>query len=178
MTAFAITVDDAAVLAELQRLQSRVGNLRPVMAEIGEGIVDRAKRRFGTSTAPDGKRWAPNSEATLAIVAARIGSSGRKKDGSLNARGAQRLASKRPLIGEIHALETQIHHQAGASEVTVSASPVYAAIQQFGGKKSEFPHLWGDIPARPFLPVHPDGTLYPAEQAAILADINDYLTAR
>jgi phage gpG-like protein len=90
----------------------------------------------------------------------------------------RRLASKRPLIGESHALETQIHHQAGAGEVTVSASPVYAAIQQFGGKKSEFPHLWGDIPARPFLPVRPDGTLYPAEQAAILADINDYLTAR
>ena len=27
----------------------------------------------------------------------------------------------------------------------------YAAMQQFGGTKSQFPHLWGDIPARPFL---------------------------
>lgn len=31
-----------------------------------------------------------------------------------------------------------------------SARP-YAAMMHFGGTKPEFPHLWGDIPARPFL---------------------------
>ncbi len=29
---------------------------------------------------------------------------------------------------------------------------VYAAMQNFGGTKAEFPNLWGDIPARPFFP--------------------------
>jgi phage gpG-like protein len=28
----------------------------------------------------------------------------------------------------------------------------YAAMQNFGGTKAEFPHLWGDIPARAFFP--------------------------
>jgi len=27
----------------------------------------------------------------------------------------------------------------------------YSAMQQFGGTKADFPHLWGDIPARPFI---------------------------
>jgi phage gpG-like protein len=29
-------------------------------------------------------------------------------------------------------------------------------MQQFGGTKSRWPHLWGSIPARPFLGVNPD----------------------
>jgi len=32
----------------------------------------------------------------------------------------------------------------------------YAAMMQFGGTKSEFPNLWGDIPARPFLGISED----------------------
>lgn len=175
MTTFTITVDAAAVQSELQRLEQRLGNLQPVMAEIGEGIVDRAKARFATSKGPDGTPWAPNSPVTLAKVEAGIGKSGRKKDGSLNARGALKLASKRPLVGESHALETQIRHDASGNEVQISASTVYAAMQQFGGSKADFPHLWGDIPARPFLPVHQDGSLYPEEEALILNDLGEYL---
>ena len=32
----------------------------------------------------------------------------------------------------------------------------YAAMMQFGGTKSEFPQLWGDVPARPFLGLSDD----------------------
>jgi phage gpG-like protein len=45
---------------------------------------------------------------------------------------------------------------------------VYAAMQQFGGTKAEFPHLWGDIPERPFLGVSDD-------EKEILEIISDYL---
>ena len=45
----------------------------------------------------------------------------------------------------------------------------YAAMQQFGGIKSEFPHLWGDIPARPFLGVSE------SDAEEILAIVHDYL---
>lgn len=46
-----------------------------------------------------------------------------------------------------------------------------AAVHQFGSKN-------GRIPARPFLPVQSDGSLYPQEQGKILDAINDYLTGR
>jgi hypothetical protein len=42
---------------------------------------------------------------------------------------------------------------------------VYAAMQQFGGTLG--PRTWfpgAKIPARPFLPVYADGTLYPKER--------------
>jgi phage gpG-like protein len=175
VTTFTLTINAAAVQAELQRLQQRLGNLQPVMNEIGEGIVERAKARFASSTGPDGQAWAVNRPSTLAKVEARIGTSGRKKDGSLNARGLRTLASKRPLIGESHALETQIHHQASGNVVEVSATPVYAAMQQFGGTRADYPHLWGDIPARPFLPVHLDGSLYLDEEKLILDEVVRFL---
>jgi len=47
----------------------------------------------------------------------------------------------------------------------------YAAMQQFGGKKSEFAHLWADIPARPFI------GLSPADLAGIEELTDDWLAS-
>ena len=33
---------------------------------------------------------------------------------------------------------------------------VYAAMMNFGGKKSQYSNLWGDITARPFMGVNAD----------------------
>ncbi|MNT61306.1 hypothetical protein D3C72_1989410 [compost metagenome] len=41
-------------------------------------------------------------------------------------------------------------------------------MMHFGGDKSEFPHLWGDIPSRPFLPMDAEGVIQPEAEAAIL----------
>ncbi|MFK3602796.1 hypothetical protein [Pseudomonas sp. AP19] len=40
----------------------------------------------------------------------------------------------------------------------VGSDKPYAAMMQFGGG-ADFPHLWGDIPARPFLPMDAKGNL-------------------
>ena len=50
----------------------------------------------------------------------------------------------------------------------------YAAIHQFGGKAGRGRKV--TIPARPFLPVKSDGSIYPAEQAEIIKALNEYLT--
>ncbi|MCX8018128.1 MAG: PBECR2 nuclease fold domain-containing protein, partial [Rhodocyclaceae bacterium] len=44
-----ITLDDRALQAALKRVQHRLSDMRPVMADIGELLVERAKERF----APD-----------------------------------------------------------------------------------------------------------------------------
>ena len=100
MTSFTIEVKDAPVQALLQKLASRAGGLKPVFDSIGAGIIERTKRRFETSTEPDGTPWKPNSPATLAMLSGRLSGqqSKVKKDGSLNARGARQLANKKPLI--------------------------------------------------------------------------------
>ncbi len=176
MTTFTITVQDEQVRAALKALAARVQNMRPVLQSIGEDIVERTKHRFDTSTGPDGVKWKPNSAATLDMLAARLGKSYRKKGGDLNSKGAARVAGKKPLIGESGALRRQILARADAHAVTIHSTPIYAAIQQFGGKSGRGHKV--TIPARPFLPVRQDGTLYPQEQALILKELNVYLMDR
>lgn len=171
---FTIEVDNAAALAAFNRLLQVGQDLNPIMRVIGEDIVERAKHRFETSTAPDGTPWAANSDTTLRALLHRNDKNFTKK-GAVSARGNKILAGKKPLIGESKDLSRQIHPSYGDNSVTISASPVYAAMQQFGGKKSDFPHLWGDIPARPFLPVTQAGNLYPDEEHEILKILNAYL---
>lgn len=176
MTTITIQIGDEGFTASLQRLLERGGDTSTLTFLIGQGIEERIDARFATSTGPDGQRWKRNSSVTLAREALRLAVSkgNRRKDGGLNKRVAERLAAKQPLIGETGTLRNQIAMQHDGTGVTVAASAVYAAIQQFGGTRAEFSHLWGDIPARPFMPVTPDGDLYPTEAEAIMADLNDF----
>lgn len=171
---FTIEVDNVVVLNMLNRMIQAGEDLSPVMRMIGEDIVTRAKQRFETSTAPDGTPWAPNSDTTLRAML-HVGSKNFTKKGKLSARGGRVLASKKPLIGESRDLSRQINYLVMKDSVMVTASPVYAAMQQFGGSKSQFPNLWGDIPARPFLPVTQSGQLYPDEERDIVSVINAHL---
>ncbi|MDD4942734.1 MAG: phage virion morphogenesis protein [Rhodoferax sp.] len=177
MTTFTIQVQDQGVQNTLKALNARFANLRPVLQTIGEGVVERTKRRFETSTAPDGAKWQANSAATLAMLAGRLAGqkSKVKKDGSLNAAGQRAYANKKPLIGDSQDLRRQFTLAATANTLTVGNTMAYAAIQQFGGQAGRGRKV--TIPARPFLPVHPDGTLYPAEQAEIITALNAYLMA-
>lgn len=175
MTAFTIEVKDAPVQAALKALAARVNNTNPVLQTIGERIVERTKRRFETSTGPDGVKWKDNSAATKALLTGRLSGqrSKVKKDGSLNAAGLRAYFNKKPLIGESQDLRRQFKISARNGALTVGSTPEYAAIQQFGGKAGRGRKV--TIPARPFLPVRPDGSLYPQEQSEILDAINAYL---
>lgn len=135
-----IEIDDREVRAALAELAARVGDLTPVMQEIGEVLVESSKQRFAKSQAPDGSPWAPNRPVTLA-----------RKSGS------------RPLIGETKSLSEQIHARAGRDRVEIGSTMQYAATQQFGARRGQFgktrrgaPIPWGDIPARPFLGLSAD----------------------
>lgn len=159
MTAFTITVDDAQVLAALRRLHSKTEDLGTVLGTIGDRLVTTTQDRFATATAPDGTPWAANSPVTIARY---LGlSSGKKREA--------KAASKKPLTGESKSLRNQIHHQVSGNVLEVGSTMEYAAMQQFGGKKAEFPHLWGDIPARPFLGISAQ------DRADIDQIVTDYL---
>ena len=67
-------------------------------------------------------------------------------------------------------MQRQFSYTTTADSVTLTNSMVYAAMQQFGGTKQQFPYLWGDIPARPFMPVDTEGNLMrEAEEEAMQA---------
>jgi phage gpG-like protein len=170
-----IAIDSSQVNALLEALEQRTSNLSPVLMAIGEDVMARTKQRFSTATAPDGTPWAANSQATLMRYLARRGGFS-KKTGKVTAKGQKLAINKKPLMGESGDLARQFFVSSDERSVTVGSSMIYAAMQQYGGKKSQFPKLWGDIPARPFLPVRSNGDLYPQEEAHIVTMLQDYLS--
>jgi hypothetical protein len=149
---YKIEITDAAAMDAFNRMiefgQSPDGALRA----IGEVVIGFTKSRFEQSIDPYGNPWAPNSDTTLRALLARSGKNFTKK-GALSKRGQTVLAGKKPLIGESRSLSTQFTYRLpGDSSVEITSPMVYAGMQNVGGTKAEFPHLWGDIPARPFFP--------------------------
>lgn len=123
-----IYIDDPEILDGLQRLRDRSANLSPALLKIGEKLKESSQQRFSSMTAPDGTQWATNKPSTL-----------EHKHGS------------RPLTEEGTLGDTIDYQRLGDDGVQIGSPMEYSAMMQFGGTKAEFPHLWGDIPARPFL---------------------------
>lgn len=147
-----VQVTDSGVIDAFNRLIAMGENPQGALASIGEVVMKFTESRFEQSVDPYGAPWAQNSDTTLRAALHRSGSNFTKK-GALSAKGAKVLAGKKPLIGKLGKLSTQFHYTViGDNSVVVSSLMAYAAMQNFGGTKSEFPHLWGDIPARPFFP--------------------------
>ncbi|QOJ20349.1 MAG: phage virion morphogenesis protein [Gammaproteobacteria bacterium] len=140
-----VDYDDQEVTRLLQRLIDAGGNPRPALLEIGEELVDSTKKRFETESGPDGTPWARNKASTIKR---------KGRDKPLTAGGT---------------LMDQINYQLSDDTLEVGSPTVYAAMQQFGGTKAEFPHLWGDIPARPFIGISDE------DEEMIIGLFNDYL---
>ena len=147
-----IELDVAPVIARLDRLLGALGpqGMQAPLAEIGEDLVESVKRRFETSTAPDGSRWAPNAESTYLGLLAKTKNNVRKA-GRISAQGARRVAGKKPLV-DSGLLQDSIAYQIAGYSLFVGTNRFAgewdggAAVHQFGSKD-------GRIPARPFLGV-------------------------
>lgn len=157
---FSVELKADTVTAGLTRLGAQLGDLTPVMDQIGEYLVMSTKMRFPTGKGPDGAAWAPKSPTTMAAYGAR----------------KSNRVDPRPLFGPSGMLSSQIFHEAGPNQVEVGSNLVYAAVQHFGAGKGQFgsmangsPVPWGNIPARPFL------GLDKGDEANILALIGDFM---
>jgi phage virion morphogenesis protein len=143
-----VTFDDRALVAALRDLQRAATNLRPALKEIGEALTESTKARFAAYTGPDGVMWEANSDVTYERKAERSGI---------------------PLTDGGTLGNTIDWDLLGNDGVKIYSPMGYAAMQQFGGTKAEFPQLWGDIPARPFLGISTE------DEADVLAIIRRHL---
>lgn len=139
-----INVSSEAVERAIQDLLNKGEDLTAPMKSIGEEMINRTQQRFRDKEAPDGTPWTANSPVT-----------------------EKRKGHGRVLEGESNELAKQFSYSATSDSVEFGSLMVYAAMQNFGGSKSAFPHLWGDIPAREFIGLSDDDE---DEVLAILAD--------
>lgn len=156
-----IRMDDDILQQKLKAIEESLGDshLALLMDDIGEQLVEEIKRRIETNRKWGGGAFAPNSAVTLA----------RK-------RGSQPLLDSRVFVS------SRIFHAPSARSVIVGASALQAAVLQFGAKKGAFgrtprgaPIPWGDIPARPYMPITESGELHPEAHALVRTIIDEYV---
>lgn len=133
MDKITIEIESEKLQRALSEVQQRIGDMSPLMADIGELLTQSTKHRFATSTGPDGTPWAP------------------LKDGS----------GRKPLV-LTGTMRDQIFPTSGPDFVEIGASVKQAPWHQFGvdpfqieTKNFGFVDHPG-IPARPFLGVSAD----------------------
>ena len=139
-------IDDQHFNQSIRRLIAGVNNPGRLMTILAADMQDEVEENFAAEGRP---AWAGLSPTTLS----------RRKGG---AQGAK-------ILQDTGQLAASITTYSDNTTAMVGTNKVYAAMMQFGGTKSQFPNLWGDIPARPFLVITEDG------QEAMLSHTSQYL---
>lgn len=159
-TPIEIRVDDTPVQSVLAAAMQRLADKTPAMRAIAGVLLEETGRNFAAQGRP---AWQPLSPATIA----RRSKSGHWPGQMLRVSG--RLASS-------------ITPQYSAVMAAIGTNVKYAATQQFGAAQGQFgrdkrnhPIPWGNIPARPFLPITAEQQLQPAAVTAVMAVLNDFL---
>lgn len=165
--AIQVEIDDREVTQALAELISRGQHLEPVLNNIGEALINSTQARFETETDPEGRRWPQNADSTLIKYLRRRG--GLTKKRTLTQKGAKALGAKK-ILRDSGYLADFLRPQVDGDTLLVGTDRKYGAMQQFGGTKAQWPHLWGDIPARPFL------GLSTSDRAEVLDILSDYLS--
>ena len=147
--------------SELERVLHNAANhlthTAPLMEDISRQLVTETKLNFDFGGRP---AWAGLSPVTLA----------RRAHG-----GGAILQDSGELKGSIKASHT-------VDTATVGTNLKYAPTHQFGAKQGEFgrsdrntPLPWGDIPARPFIPMDKNGDISYDGFLAVREVVNGYL---
>lgn len=142
-----VELDHERLQEALRRVEWAVGDVSPLMRGIAAELVSQTEENFSEEGRPD---WADLSETTTER---------RAKTGNWPGQMLQISSA---------GLAASVTSHADDSSALVGSNKPYAAMMHFGGSKSAFPHLWGDIPGRPFLPMGIDGLLQPEAENAIL----------
>ncbi|MDD0973814.1 phage virion morphogenesis protein [Pseudomonas fontis] len=142
-----VELDHSRLQETLRKVEWAVGDLAPLMKGIAAEMASVTEENLEEQGRPD---W----ESLSSVTTERREQSGTWPGQMLQVSAAGLAAS--------------ITTQATDSSALVGSNKPYAAMMHFGGKKADFPHLWGDIPGRPYLPMDVEGKLQSEAEDAIL----------
>lgn len=162
----------------LAALQRRIENMRPIMAEIGNMVINEIDETFEDEGHP---KWIPLSRTTLRLGYTNMGKSKahtHNKDGKVT-RGFERYINDHKILQRSGRLRNSITYDATNDSVMVGTNwgagtiKGGAAIHQFGGMAGRGRKV--KIPARPFMPIDANGNLVPSLGQAILSYVDKKL---
>lgn len=142
-----IEMDHQRLQQLLNKIEWAVGDIAPLMQSLAAELASQTEENLAEQGRPE---WKELSDARIEQ---------REKAGTWPGQILQ--VSSAGLAASISSYSTD------ATAVVGSNKP-YAAMMHFGGSKASFPHLWGDIPARPYLPMDENGVLQPEAEEALL----------
>lgn len=114
------------LIGTIKSIEERGNNLLPLALSFGEVLTEKTKKQFETETDFNGIPWEKNSPVTLA-----------------HKKGSKPLVDNGTLAASID------YQPIGDYGVEIGANLDQVNMMHYGGTKSQFPNLWGDIPARP-----------------------------
>lgn len=142
-----ITVSNEGVVNALNALSQRMGDLSPVMRDIGQGLEREIINRFMGQRDPNGAAWHPLAKSTL-LNRAKTGAKG-------------------GILEHYGTMLQSLSFEAGSNSVRVGFTQPYAVYHEFGTKK---------MPRRGMLFSDENtGTLGASDEALVLDLIGDYL---
>lgn len=145
-----VTVSNTAVVDQLNALSQRMGDLSPVMRDIGQGLEREIIKRFMGQRDPNGAAWHPLAKSTL-LNRAKTGAKG-------------------GILEHYGTMLQSLSFEAGANSVRVGFTQPYSVYHEFGTKK---------MPRRGMLFGDPTtGELGASDEALVLDLISDYLSTK
>lgn len=140
------------VETKIARLINGTENNVPLMRILSADMHDEVEENFAQQGRP---KWLGLSRATLEN---RVLKRARRKGGTLKSgRVSKTAAAGAKILQNTGQLASSISQRYNNYTAIVGTNKVQAAMMHFGGLKSKYPHLWGDIPARPFMSISPSG---------------------
>jgi len=144
---FTIELEHHHLQQTLNKVEWAIGDLAPLMQGIAAELASQTEQNFENEGRP---QWPELSDTTTER---------RAKHGHWPGQILQVSAA---------GLAASITTHATDSSALIGSNKPYAAMMQLGGDQADYPHLWGDIPARPYLPMGAAGALQPEAEQALL----------
>jgi phage virion morphogenesis protein len=144
---FTIELEHHHLQQTLNKVEWAIGDLAPLMQGIAAELANQTEENFENEGRP---QWPELSDTTTER---------RSKMGNWPGQILQVSAA---------GLAASITTHATDSSALIGSNKPYAAMMQLGGDQADYPHLWGDIPARPYLPMDAAGALQSQAEQALL----------
>lgn len=191
-----IDVTDQAVQTALNALAQRVRNPRQALVKIGAGIEQRTDARFTAQSGPDGQAWkkkkTPNGRP---ILSGQTGDLRRQIVSMVSGPTLTILANAPGGYSAIHQFGGPIQRKGGKTTVrhrtNAKGELLRSAIMNGKGlifakathkravaRTFDVAAYIINMPARSYLPVRKDGTLYPSERDLIVAQLQAWIAGQ